>query len=99
MNFTEKLIGFIAAGKWILTQSYLKYSLKANRFLDETSYHISEGFTLSQLAKVSKNWKSNIDNKICDPPFKNWYVVCFIQNESRANALIRYEKLFYDYFI
>ena len=35
MNLTEKVCGFIAAGKWILTQNYLKQSAKAKKFVEE----------------------------------------------------------------
>lgn len=53
MDCTEKILCFIAAGKWILTHSYLKHSLQKRMFLDEEEFHVSKRFKNSKLASVS----------------------------------------------
>lgn len=60
MECTEKILCFIAAGKWILTQAYLRDSLVNGKFLDEENYHVSKEFQTSKLALVSLKYFSRI---------------------------------------
>lgn len=53
MESTEKILCFIAAGKWILRLSYVKDSLNAKKWLDEKNYHISHKYYNSKLANVA----------------------------------------------
>ncbi len=50
---TEKILCFIAAGKWILRLSYVKDSLNAKQWLNEMTYHISHKYPNSKLANVA----------------------------------------------
>lgn len=53
MACTEKILCFIASGKWIVTQSYIKSCLKESTFLDENNYQVSQKFPHSKLAQIS----------------------------------------------
>lgn len=92
MDCTEKILCFIAAGKWILTQSYLKNCIKQNELLDEEQYHVSKRFNKSKLAVVSLKWKLKINESIENSPFYNWNVACLISEEDKARSLIRIIK-------
>ena len=53
VDSTEKILCFIAAGKWILRLSYVKDSLHAKKWLNESNYHISVKYVHSKLANVA----------------------------------------------
>jgi hypothetical protein len=50
MDNTEKILCFIASGKWILTTEYVTNSHAQGRFLDEADYHVATVFDNSKLA-------------------------------------------------
>lgn len=58
IDSSEKILCFIASGKWIVTQSYLKDSFKEKRFLEEKDYHIFNKFPHSKFAFVSMKYVS-----------------------------------------
>lgn len=95
MECTEKTLCFIAAGKCIVTHSYLKHSLGEKRFLKEDEFIVSQRFKGSKLANVSLKWKNNIQEKKQNAPFFSWNVGCFLQNDDKSKALIRIIKAGY----
>jgi hypothetical protein len=53
MDNTEKILCFIASGKWILTEEYVRSSQKQRRFVDEADFHVALTFDNSKLAQAS----------------------------------------------
>jgi hypothetical protein len=53
VNTSEKMLAFVAAGKWILTPSYIQASVNAKCFLDELPYHIFLAYPRLTLAHAS----------------------------------------------
>lgn len=92
---TEKILCFIASGKWIITHTYLKRCLNEKKFLKEDDFHVSKRFKDSKLATVSLKWKDNISLKKENAPFFNWKVGCYIKDEEKAKALTRIIKAGY----
>ena len=53
LESSEKVLCFIAAGKYILRKSFLQDSFRKNMFLNEQDYHIVKRNGAVKLAKVS----------------------------------------------
>lgn len=95
MECTEKILCFIAAGKWIITHSYLKHSLRAGKFLTEEEFHVSFHRLDSKLASVSLKWQASIQENKKNAPFYDWNVGCYLEEEDKSKALIRIIKAGY----
>jgi len=89
MECTEKILCFIAAGKWVVTHSYLKRCLAERKFVKEDEFHVSKRFKNSKLANVSLRWKDLIDDKKPNSPFFNWNVGLYLNDEEKAKALTK----------
>lgn len=89
MECTEKILCFIAAGKWIVTPSYIKNSYRENRFLNEEEFHVSIKFPRSKLAMVSLKWKEKIKERRSNYPCHDWRIACFLSNQEKAKAIVR----------
>jgi hypothetical protein len=53
MSTTEKILCFIAAGKWVLTKEYISECVKEERFVNEIDFHVCNQYPKSKLASVS----------------------------------------------
>ncbi len=89
MESTEKILCFVASGKWVITHSYLKRCLAEKRFVNEDDSHVSKRFKKSKLANVSLKWREMINEKKQNAPFFNWKVGLYLQDEEKAKALLR----------
>ncbi|RMZ95575.1 SMC5-SMC6 complex localization factor 1 isoform X1 [Brachionus plicatilis] len=86
---TEKILCFIAAGKWIVTQTYIKNCLKESKFLDETPFQVSLKFPKSKLAQISYKWMQTINQSQQNYPFYGWDVAIVVGCSDKACALSR----------
>ncbi|CAF0728935.1 unnamed protein product, partial [Didymodactylos carnosus] len=95
---TEKLLAFIAAGKWILHPSYIYECERQNSLVDEENYEwanyiVEHQHQLQQhqqytkehelLIKISKQWRLYTNHEIKQTIFSGWKV-CFLCNTDHS---------------
>ncbi|KAF1745359.1 hypothetical protein MXB_3319, partial [Myxobolus squamalis] len=77
---SEKLLCSLAAGNWILQQTYLQESEALGHFVSESIHEWGQETTPTKLSLSCARWRKNKSKTGCGA-FRNWTVLLFMQSK------------------